>query len=152
MFASMSASVQLSLNVFGELELARQGERVGLPHSRKTRALLAYLAATGRAHRREHLCSLLWEDTDDPQVNLRWSLAKLRSVIDGPKRKRLVANDRLVELDTSDIEIDLIVARRECAGSLAGVPIERLERVASSFRGEFLEGLDLPDSHAFHAW
>ena len=152
MFASMTASAQLSLNMFGELELARQGERVALPRSKKTRALLAYLAATGRPHRREHLCSLLWEDTDDPPGNLRWSLAKLRSVIDDRKRKRLVANDRLVELDSSDMEIDAIVARRECAGDLTGMPADRLERVASSFRGEFLEDLDLPDSHSFHSW
>jgi hypothetical protein len=33
MFVSMTASAQLTLNVFGELELARRGERVGLPHS-----------------------------------------------------------------------------------------------------------------------
>lgn len=148
----MFAGMPLSLHVLGELELARGGERVSLPRSKKTRALLAYLAVTGRAHRREHLCSLLWEETDDPQGNLRWSLTKLRSVIDGPKRKRLVANDHLVELDTSDIEIDLIVARRDCAGALAGTPTDRLARVATSFRGEFLEGLELPDSHPFHTW
>src|SRR5215831_1240913 len=152
MFASMTAGAPLSLNVIGELELAHRGERVTLPRSKKTRALLAYLAASGRPQRREHLCSLLWEDTDDPQGNLRWSLTKLRSVLDGPKRKRLVANDRTVELDTSDMEIDFMVAKRQCAGGLAGVPTDRLERVASSFRGEFLEGLDLPDSHSFHAW
>ena len=46
MFASMAASAPLSLNVFGELELTRRGERVGLPRSKKTRALLAYLAAS----------------------------------------------------------------------------------------------------------
>jgi DNA-binding SARP family transcriptional activator len=152
MFAPMTPSVQLSLNVFGELELTRGGEREGLPRSKKTRALLAYLAATGRPHRREHLCSLLWEDTDDPQGNLRWSLTKLRSVIDDGKRKRLVANEKLVELDSSDIQIDAMVARRECAGDLASVPTDRLEGVARSFRGEFLEGLDLPDSQPFHAW
>src|SRR5262252_1840001 len=152
MFASMTASAPLSLNVFGELELTRRGERVGLPRSKKTRALLAYLAATGRPQRREHLCSLLWEDTDDPQGNLWWSLTKLRSVIDDRKRKRLVANERLVELDSSDIEIDAFVAKRECAGDLAGVATDRLERVARLFRGEFLDGLDLPDSQPFHAW
>jgi len=152
MFASMTAGAPLSLNVFGELELTRRGERVGLPRSKKTRALLAYLAATGRPQRREHLCSLLWEDTDDPQGNLRWSLTKLRSVIDDGKRKRLVANERLVELDSSDIEIDAFVAKRECAGDLAGVATDRLERVARLFRGEFLDGLDLPDSQPFHAW
>jgi len=101
----------LEVRVLGELEVIREGTPVTLPRSRKTRALLAYLAATGRPQRREHLCSLLWEDTDDPQGNLRWSLTKLRSVIDDRKRKRLVANERLVELDSSDIEIDAFVAK-----------------------------------------
>src|SRR5262249_39068371 len=136
----------------GELELARRGERVSLPRSKKTRALLAYLAVTARPHRREHLCSLLWENTDDPQGNLRWSLTKLRSVMDSPKRKHLVASDHLVELDTTGMEIDVLTAKRDCAGALASVSDDRLEQVASSFRGDFLEALDLPDSHRFHTW
>jgi DNA-binding SARP family transcriptional activator len=72
----------LSLKFLGDLTIARDGERVDLPPSRKTRALLAYLALTGRAFRREHLCELLWEIPDDPRGSLRWSLSKLRRLVD----------------------------------------------------------------------
>jgi hypothetical protein len=68
----------LELKFLGDLEIARGSQRVELPPSRKTRALLAYLALTGRAFRREHLCELLWEIPDDPRGSLRWSLSKLR--------------------------------------------------------------------------
>ena len=54
----------LALNFLGDLSIARNGEPLELPPSRKTRALLAYLALTGRAFRREHLCELLWEIPD----------------------------------------------------------------------------------------
>jgi len=72
----------LALKFLGDLEIARGSERVELPPSRKTRALLAYLALTGRAFRREHLCELLWEIPDDPRGSLRWSLSKLRRLVD----------------------------------------------------------------------
>ena len=39
-----------------------------LPPSKKTRALLAYLALGARPYRREHLCELLWELPDDPRA------------------------------------------------------------------------------------
>ena len=72
----------LELRLLGEMTLTRDGEPLALPQSKKTRALLAYLAVTGRPHRRERLCSLLWDVPDDPRGALRWSLSKLRSVVD----------------------------------------------------------------------
>ena len=57
----------LAIKLLGELEVLRDGKTLALPPSRKTRALLAYLAATGRQHRRDRLCSLLWEVPDDPR-------------------------------------------------------------------------------------
>ena len=44
---------QMQINLLGELSLLRDGAPISLPQSRKTRALLAYLALTGRPHRRE---------------------------------------------------------------------------------------------------
>ena len=64
----------MTLKLLGDLEIARDGKALELPPSRKTRALLAYLALTGRSFRREHLCELLWEIPDDPRGSLRWSL------------------------------------------------------------------------------
>ena len=69
---------ELELNFLGDLEVVRGGEVLPLPPSKKTRALLAYIALHERAFRREHLCELLWEIPDDPRGSLRWSLSKLR--------------------------------------------------------------------------
>ena len=52
-----------------------------MPASKKTRALLGYLAVSGKAERRERLCHLFWETPDDPKGALRWSLSKLRGVL-----------------------------------------------------------------------
>src|ERR1041385_5143536 len=71
------------IRVLGELEVARGGRLVPLPASKKTRALLGFLAVTGRSHTREHLCDLLWQGPDAPRAAPRWSLAKLRGVL-GP--------------------------------------------------------------------
>ena len=76
----------LIIQTLGDLEVRRAGRSLLLPPSKKTRALLAYLAVTGRAHRRERLCSLLWDVTDDPRGALRWSLSKLRALVDEPGR------------------------------------------------------------------
>ena len=74
-------------------EVTRGTRPVPLPRSQKTRALLAYLAATGREHRRETLCSLFWNVPDDPKGALRWSLSRLRQVVDEPGRTRIAASD-----------------------------------------------------------
>jgi DNA-binding SARP family transcriptional activator len=65
------------MDLIGELAVRQGGEAIALPRSRKCRALIAYLAATARPQRREHLCELLWEVPDDPRGSLRWSLSKI---------------------------------------------------------------------------
>ena len=54
-------------------------------NTRKDCALLAYLAATGNAHSREHLAGLLWPDVPEAAArrNLRHSLSYIQKVI-GP--------------------------------------------------------------------
>src|SRR5918999_6118549 len=84
----------LTIRLLGELQLAR-GDRgaLPLPASRKTRALLGYLIATGQAHRRERLCDLFWDGPDDPRAELRWCLSKIRPLLGGDAGARL-ATDR----------------------------------------------------------
>jgi DNA-binding SARP family transcriptional activator len=83
------AQPDLELRMLGGLDVRRGGEPLPQPPSKKTRALLAYLALTGRAHRREALCNLLWDVTDDPRGALRWSLSKLRKQVDDDGATRL---------------------------------------------------------------
>ena len=70
------ADQTLEVRVLGEFAVRRNGQDVALPPSRKTRALLAYLAVVGRPQRRERLCQMFWARPDDPRGALRWSLRR----------------------------------------------------------------------------
>ena len=140
----------LDVRVLGELEVIREGAPVTLPRSRKTRALLAYLALTRRPHRRERLCEIFWDVPDDPRGALRWSLSKIRPFVDDPGCSRLIADRQTVELLTEALDLDFFDVQA-CAGAEAPATGE-LARAASSFRGPLLADLDLPLNTEFHTW
>lgn len=140
----------LALNLLGPITLRRDGEVVPLPASRKTRALLGYLAATDKPVRREQLTSLFWEVPDDPRGALRWSLSKLRHLVDQADRCRLEADRDIVHLNCSELGVDWFTLRDLAASDVRKQPVERL--TAALAEGEFMEGLDLPDCGAFHGW
>ncbi|MGH9457387.1 MAG: ATP-binding protein [Thermoanaerobaculia bacterium] len=133
----------IEIRLLGELDVERDGRSVPLPASRKSRALLGYLAATGKPHRRERLCELLWEGPDDPRASLRWSLARLRPVV----APHLVAKRDAVELSRDGVSIDIENLRAPAAATTAA-----LEEAVALFRGEFLEGLDLPSCYRWQQW
>jgi DNA-binding SARP family transcriptional activator len=133
----------IEMRMLGELQVERDGVAVPLPASRKSRALLAYLAATARPHLRERLCEMFWEGPDDPRAALRWSLTKLRTAVD----PYLTANRNHVAFEGSDALVDI---RGLCNPSTATTDV--LEECASRFRGEFLEGLDLPACFRYQQW
>jgi DNA-binding SARP family transcriptional activator/predicted ATPase len=142
----------LELRFLGEMEVARAGRTVELPPSKKTRGLLAYLALTGRSHRRERLCSLLWDVADDPRGALRWSLSRLRAIVDEPDRPRIRSPRDSVSFEADGARIDVLALKRSCAQGLDGVSVGDLVALAGEFRGELLEGLDLADFLDFQAW
>lgn len=140
------------LRLLGGVEVERGGEILPLPPSRRTRALLAYLALTGREHRREKLCTLLWDVTDDPKGALRWSLSKIRALVDEPGCARLRADRDEVSLAPGSLRIDLLDVRERLAAGTAGLATPDLEELARAFRGELLHGLDLDDLDVYQAW
>ncbi|HEY8923393.1 MAG TPA: AAA family ATPase [Polyangia bacterium] len=147
------ADSRLELRLLGRFEVVRAGQPVELPPSRKARALLAYLAATGRPHDRGHLSTLLWDERDDARAALRWALTRLRPVLGESKGTiRLVAERDLVKLEAGGAAIDLAQVRAALAGGIDQASTEALARAAGHFRGELLEGLDLTDCYGFHAW
>lgn len=143
---------RLTLRLLGEMEVRRGSDRVELPPSRKSRALLAYLAATARPQRRERLCSLFWEVPDDPRGALRWSLSRLRAALEEGGNSCLIADREKVELDHCRCSVDLLRLRAIDRSRLYAVESERLLEALELFQGDFLEGLDLPDSHEFQSW
>ncbi len=142
----------LQILVLGELQVCRGGASLVLPASRKTRALLAYLAVTAKRHLRSELCGLFWEDAADPRAGLRWSLTQIRRAL-GERDSSVVRADReSIELLGGEVATDLArlaVLRRD---GIAGAPREALIEASRLFRGEFLEGLDLPTCYAYHEW
>ena len=146
-------AAQLEFRLLGELELLRGGELLTLPPSKKTRALLAFLVLNARAHRRDALCELLWDVTDDPRGALRWSLSRLRKLVDDSEHKRLQADRERVSFVTRGAKVDLLAMRQAVAApALTTLPLPELEAWAERCNREALEGLDLPDFDAYQAW
>jgi len=130
---------RLAIRCLGPLEVWRGGALQELPPSKKTRALLGYLVVTGREHARARLSSLLLDVTDDPRGALRWSLSRVRALVDD----RLEAGREVVRFVAGNAEVDVDRVRRD-AGALASLDVPALEALVGAFCGELLEGLELP--------
>lgn len=139
----------LEIRLLGELTLLRDGVPVELPPSRKTRALLAYLILKPGPERRERLCELFWQRPDDPRGALRWSLSKLRALVDGD-RQRLFADRERVRFEPAGCRVDVLELRERVAGGLDLLPLDDLARLAAALSRELLDGLDLPDQADYH--
>lgn len=137
----------MELRLLGPIALVDGDRSLTLPRSRKTRALLGYLAAGEKAVRRERLCELLWDIPDDPRAALRWSLSKLRALLG----TSIVADREAVQLDLDQLDTDFHRMKRAATGSCASLSTAELETLAAT-SGDFLEGLDLPHCDGFNAW
>ncbi len=145
-------SHELEIRLLGEPEVVVGGRVRPLPASKKTRALLGYLVTTGRPQRRERLCELLWEGPDDPRAGLRWSLAKLRPLLDVGGCVRLAADRERVGFEEHGAEVDVLEVRALMAAGAGALETGTLLSLAARFRGPFLEGLELASCPPFHAW
>ncbi len=137
----------MQLRLLGPMAVVADGKAVKLPASRKTRALLGYLAAEGKPVRRDRLCHLFWEIPDDPKGSLRWSLSKLRGLFGDA----IVADRETAALDATAIDIDF-QRLRDSAAAIAEVPTADLELICAAAAGEFMEDLDLPNCDYFKGW
>jgi DNA-binding SARP family transcriptional activator len=147
-----AAVAVIEIRVLGELRVARDGAALALPASRRTRALLGYLAATGRAHTRQGLCDLLWDGPDDPRAELRWSLTKLRHVVDQPGAPGIEADRERVALAPGAASIDASRAQALLADGIERTADAELEEASDLLQDEFMLGLELASCYRFHAW
>jgi pimeloyl-ACP methyl ester carboxylesterase/DNA-binding SARP family transcriptional activator len=138
----------LQLRVLGDFQVTRDGAPLDLPPSRKTRALLAYLAVTARQHQRERLCEIFWDIPDDPRGALRWSLSKIRQVLGGDGLA-LVADRNAVALN---IDTDYARLAPLVKADLSSRTSEELEAVLASIRGGFLADLSLERCFDYESW
>ena len=142
----------LDIRLLGPLRVARDGEALALPASRKVRALIAYLAMAPAAVTRATLCELLWDIPNDPRGELRWSLSKVRSVVDAGGGSRVLTCDGGIRLDLSDCLVDAIEVARAARSGIDKLDLAQQRRLVAQFGGEFLEGLEIDRQPAFNAW
>lgn len=148
---SDQAGATLDLRVLGPFSVLHQGKALSLPPSRKTRALLAYLAVVDEPQRRERLCRMFWDTPDDLRGALRWSLSKIRQVVNIDGQDVLAADRDEVTLRRQSIALDLRQVR-VLSDSLLSADIASLEQAAGALEGGFLENLSLPRCREFEAW
>lgn len=129
---------QLRVRTFGGLELTEGHYRVEAPV--KAKALVAYVALTPPSATRSRLAGLLWSDLPEEaaRANLRLVLTQLRKVLPG----RVAADRQAVALN-GDVWIDADELDHAHADPAA---------VLELYRGEFLEGVELPGAPLIDEW
>jgi pimeloyl-ACP methyl ester carboxylesterase/DNA-binding SARP family transcriptional activator len=152
MTTEIAPSAGLEIKLFGGLEIRRDGEVVALPQSKKTRALLAYLILKGAPQRRDALCEILWEVPDDPRAALRWSLSKLRPLVNEETIERLTADRERVAFERHGASVDVARAEEACAVGLERLSHDQLLELSDACSGLLLAGLDLPSQPSYESW
>ena len=116
--------------------------------NRKTKAILAYLAATGAAQSRRTLAEIFCSDTKDPAGTLRWHLSQIRrriaSDIVHSSRKEVVINLNQVTTD-----IHPFTAQLQAPDTLS---VAALQTQIQTYRGHFLVDLELSDCPDYELW
>ncbi|NTU82337.1 MAG: hypothetical protein HGA45_23675 [Chloroflexales bacterium] len=142
---------ELQLTLLGGLRLAYGDDPLADLSSAKARALLCYLAVTGRPHSRQALAGLLWGELleEDARRNLRVVLMRLRERL-APHlsvTRETIAFDRAspYRLDTEQFQRALHAAQ----GAADPAP---LQRAVELYQGEFLEDFHLRDAPFFDEW
>ncbi len=148
----MKGKESLRVSVLGNLAVQRHRTRMQLPPSKKTRALLGYLAVTARPHSRDRLCAMFWAVPDDPRAALRWSLSRLRPLVDEPDCRRIIADRENVGLDLDRVTVDVLTLRSVARNGTDAISTDVLRQATEALEGDFLEGLDLPDCQEFQSW
>ena len=149
--SSDRAGAVLDLRVLGTFAVRYQGRPLALPPSRKTRALLAYLAVADQPQRRERLCGLFWDAPDDLRAALRWSSSKLRKIVNVDGQDVLIADRGQVTLRTRSIDLDWR-QMHALSQRLPSADIAELEQAAHALKSGFLEDLSLARCREFESW
>lgn len=159
----------LTLLLLGTPEIRHAGQLAAFP-TRKTLALLTYLAVAGGLHSREKLTALFWPESDAERGRtvLRRTLAYLREALRAgdhfASTSHLIVERDALGFDPTDSESDLAVVQiawkrvRLLSPTAAELTEDRsnviaqLHDAAQRYRGDFLDGFNLSDAPGFDEW
>ncbi len=140
----------LQIALFDGLKIAGGGITDRTLMTRKTRALVAYLALRGDSGQsREKLAELLWSNSAEEQAraNLRQSLSALRKALNSDGAAYLTTDSDQISLAGPNIELDVALFEQLVAEATP----EALKRAAELYKGDLLDGFSLKED-PFEAW
>jgi TolB-like protein/DNA-binding SARP family transcriptional activator len=138
----------LHIRLLGPLAVLKDGVEQSLPASRKVRALLAFLAVAPGTTTRSRLCELFWDTPSDPRGELRWSLSKLRGLLD----RRVLTKTDAIGLDLSGCDVDAARVMTAIQAGVESLEPDELRELDALFVGDFAEGLELDRNPEFASW
>lgn len=156
----------LEIRLLGGLTIRRGGEPVTGLASHKVEALLAYLACTRRAHPREVLATMFWDERPQARVmaNLRVALASLRRHL-APHvniTRDTAAFDRAstywLDVEAFSQGIDRAIGQqlhrtaRQPGEGLTSDQAGWLAEAVALYQGDFLAGFYVRESRGFEEW
>ncbi len=147
----------------------RLGEKLLTFPTRKTVALLIYLALEGGEQPREHLGALLWPESNPARsyASLRNTLGHLQSALRQASGQAQTAylsvtHNALALNPDADIHLDLHTVERAYTQARAdrssrtppegSISLSVLQTAATCYRGDFLAGFSLGDAPGFDDW
>jgi len=148
----VSKICNIEIRLLGDMQVLVDGEPVELPRSRKTRALLAYLALRERGVRRDDLCGLLWDNPSDPRAALRWSLTKIRSIPHFADESVLRTDKESVWVDHDKVAVDAALIRSNLTENAGQISDQELLNVEQSFGPNMLPGLEDVGGVEYQLW
>ena len=161
---------RLILRLLGTPEVSHAEQPLTF-QTRKVLALLAYLVVEQGLHSRDKITALLWPESDEARgkASSRRALAYLRQSLDESSHENsdhrplplphvLIEHHTLslntasdFEADTQTLQTAFTLARRRSSGD-PRTHLAHLQMAASCYRGNFLDGLSLPDAPDFEDW
>ncbi|MGH8166069.1 MAG: AfsR/SARP family transcriptional regulator, partial [Woeseiaceae bacterium] len=87
-----------------------------------------------------------WDVPDDPRASLRWSLCKLRRLVNEAGVTRIIADRETVAFDPAGAGIDVFRLREALANGTASLDAGKLAELASIASRGLLPGID-PSGH-----
>jgi DNA-binding SARP family transcriptional activator len=147
--------ITLTVRLFGRFGIRSERHSSVGPGARRAREVLSYLLLyPDRAHRREKLADLLWEDTPPEQARkcLRQALWQIQAALqredDGSGRFPLEVDPEWIQLHSCNalqVDVHRFESAIHCCHGIAGPQLDdyqrhSLEDAVQLYRGDLLEG------------
>jgi DNA-binding SARP family transcriptional activator len=145
----MQTATSLVLHLLGPFQVFHNKLEAQLVLRRQTRALVAYLAATGQPQPRQALVDMFCEDTADPPRAFRSLLSRTRQRLGV---KALLTGEHTVQFNPAAGWVDCLEFARVLQADLVSLSLATLTSTIDLYRGDFLANVSLDGAPEFELW